>query len=30
MNRFEGAVVADLDLRYEDQVVVRLNRAQGN
>ncbi|MGW8265786.1 MAG: cell division protein FtsQ/DivIB [Longimicrobiales bacterium] len=30
MNRFEGAVVADLDLRYEDQVVVRLDRAQGN
>jgi cell division septal protein FtsQ len=30
MNRFDGAVVAGLDLRYEDQVVVRLNRAQGN
>lgn len=30
MIRFDGAVVADLDLRYEDQVVVRLNRAQGN
>jgi len=30
MSRFEGAVVADLDLRYEDQVVVRLDRARGN
>ena len=30
MTRFDGAVVADLDLRYEDQVVVRLKRAQGN
>jgi len=30
MIRFEGAVVADLDLRYEDQVVVRLGRARGN
>jgi hypothetical protein len=30
MIRFEGAVVADLDLRYEDQVVVRLDRARGN
>ena len=30
MTRFEGAVVADLDLRYEDQVVVRLNRTRGN
>lgn len=30
MVRFEGVVVADLDLRYEDQVVVRLDRARGN
>jgi hypothetical protein len=30
MTRFEGAVVAGLDLRYEDQVVVRLERARGN
>jgi hypothetical protein len=30
MTRFEGAAVAGLDLRYDDQVVVRLNRAQGN
>lgn len=30
MIRFEGAVVAALDLRYEDQVVVRLDRARGN
>lgn len=28
--RFEGAGIADLDLRYEDQVVVRLSRAEGN
>ena len=30
MNRFEGAVVADLDLRFEEQVVVRLNKVRGN
>ena len=30
MIRFEGAVVADLDLRYEDQVVVRLHRTRGS
>lgn len=30
MTRFEGAVVSDLDLRYEDQVVVRLHRTRGN
>jgi hypothetical protein len=30
MTRFEGALVAGLDLRYDDQVVVRLNRAEGN
>lgn len=30
MARFEGAVVAGLDLRYEDQVVVRLERVRGN
>lgn len=30
MNRFENAVVADLDLRFEDQVVVRLDRIRGN
>ena len=28
--RFEGAEIAKLDLRYEDQVVVRLSRAEGN
>jgi hypothetical protein len=30
MTRFEGAVVAGLDLRYDDQVVVRLDRTRGN
>jgi len=28
--RFEGSGIAALDLRYEDQVVVRLNRTKGN
>jgi len=28
--RFEGAEIAELDLRYEDQVVVRLSRTKGN
>lgn len=28
--RFEGAGIVKLDLRYEDQVVVRLSRAEGN
>lgn len=28
--RFEGSGIANLDLRYEDQVVVRLSRAEGN
>ena len=28
--RFDGSEVMDLDLRYEDQVVVRLSRARGN
>ena len=30
MTRFEEAVVVGLDLRYEDQVVVRIRRAEGN
>jgi cell division protein FtsQ len=30
MTRFEGATVADLDLRYADQVVVRLDRTRGS
>jgi cell division protein FtsQ len=30
MTRFGGAVVSDLDLRFEDQVVVRLQRTRGN
>jgi cell division septal protein FtsQ len=30
LTRFEGAGIADLDLRYEDQVVVRLSRIEGN
>ena len=28
--RFQEAGIADLDLRYEDQVLVRLSRAEGN
>jgi hypothetical protein len=30
MARFEGAEVVALDLRYEDQVVIRMNRVEGN
>ncbi len=30
MIQFEGDVVAGLDLRFEDQVVVRLNKVRGN
>ena len=30
LGRFEGGDVTDLDLRYEDQVVVRFSSARGN
>ena len=30
MAQFEGSEVVELDLRYDDQVVLRLNRAEGN
>jgi hypothetical protein len=30
LDRFEGAGIAELDLRFEDQVVVRLSRTKGN